>query len=49
MRCRRGNKTILAFSLGLLVSSVLPTCWVAVVVTVLLVITSFVASPCRKF
>ena len=39
---------MLAFSIGLLVSRILPSGWLVIVVAVLLVITSFFGSFCRK-
>ena len=41
------NEKLLSFSLGLLVSSILPSCWVVVVVAVVLIVSSFCCSGCR--
>ena len=45
-KCFRG-RNMLAFSLGLLVSRILPPCWLVIVIAVLLVITSFVTAWCK--
>lgn len=46
---RRGmqNGRLLSFSMGLLTASLLPPCWVVVVVAVVLVISSLCGTRCR--
>ncbi|MBQ3886715.1 MAG: hypothetical protein II735_01930 [Clostridia bacterium] len=43
-----GDGKLLAFSMGLLTASILPPCWVVVVVAVVLIISSLCGIRCRR-
>ncbi|MBQ3928813.1 MAG: hypothetical protein II711_01820 [Clostridia bacterium] len=44
---RNGN--ILAFSLGLLVSSILPQSWVIVIIAIVLAVTAVICTRCCRY
>lgn len=43
---RQGN--VLAFSLGLLISHILPQSWLVIVIALVLAVTAFIGSRCCK-
>lgn len=47
-RCLK-NGSLLAFSIGLIVSRIVPQCWLVVVMAVILALTAIASSRCCKF